>query len=390
MVRKSVKTVGNGLNVIELKPKDADEKHTGLEPKFITQPEERGVALAKGFTWYHTFYGRKEAKTLLIQYLTMHDRIAEAKLVSKVDENQLRVTLCWLARMNLRGLQLTDHEQIELEKDISRLTGLVNDAEKAIPRNPESSDSMRRNVQEIMRERASEAAGELEGMLDDYITQGSKAQHSFKPIDILVKKNILPQHVSMVADVWKKKQAEFEEIIKGKDAQLVQGYEFLNKNQIKNLIKFADQVLTDLNSYVSIKKTAKAPRARKAVPIEKIVSRLKYLKEFKDPTIKLSLTSISPVKLHGASEAWCFDVKKRKAYHFVADDHSKTFTVKGNTLLGFDTSKSEVKTLRKPTEQIKELMGSKPAARKYFSDIRAVATAPNGRFNENMIILRSF
>jgi len=35
-------------------------------------------------------------------------------------------------------------------------------------------------------------------------------------------------------------------------------------------------------------------------------------------------------------------------------------------------------------------MGSKPAARKFFNDIKAVATQPNGRFNENMIILKAF
>jgi hypothetical protein len=59
-------------------------------------------------------------------------------------------------------------------------------------------------------------------------------------------------------------------------------------------------------------------------------------------------------------------------------------------LLGFDAANSEVKTLRKPSEQLKEIMGSKPAARKYFKDIKAVATTPNGRFNESMIILKAF
>jgi len=46
--------------------------------------------------------------------------------------------------------------------------------------------------------------------------------------------------------------------------------------------------------------------------------------------------------------------------------------------------------LRKPGEQIKEIMGSKPVARKYFKEIKAVSTVPNGRFNENMIILKAF
>jgi hypothetical protein len=77
-------------------------------------------------------------------------------------------------------------------------------------------------------------------------------------------------------------------------------------------------------------------------------------------------------------------------HHYIADEYSKTLTVKGNTLIGFDPKQSEVKTLRKPAEQIKALTGSKPAARKYFKDIKAVATTPNGRFNDSMIILKAF
>jgi hypothetical protein len=120
------------------------------------------------------------------------------------------------------------------------------------------------------------------------------------------------------------------------------------------------------------------------------VAKLKYLKTFKDTASKLDLMSISPIKLHGSSEAWVYDTAKRKLHHYIADDYSKTFTVKGSTLLGFDTAQSEVKTLRKPSEQIKEVMGSKPAARKYFKDIKAVSTTPNGRFNDAMIILKAW
>jgi hydroxymethylbilane synthase len=123
---------------------------------------------------------------------------------------------------------------------------------------------------------------------------------------------------------------------------------------------------------------------------EKIVAKLKYLKLFKDVAAKLDLVSVHPTKLHGASEAWVYDTGKRKLHHYIADDYSKVFSVKGNTLLGFDANTSEMKTLRKPGEQIKEVMGSKPAARKYFKDIKAVGAVPNGRFNESMIILKAF
>jgi hypothetical protein len=249
----------------------------------------------------------------------------------------------------------------------------------------------RPNVQEIMKEKAREAAGEIEGMFDDYLLAGAKSTFSFKPVDELAKKNVLPQHIYIFTDAWNRKRNEIEEAMQGKDSQLVQAYGHYTKTQLKNILKFIDQCLSDFNSYVSIKKAAKAkPRTRKAVPVEKIVAKLKFMKVFKDAATKLDLISLHPIKLHGASEAWVYDTAKRKLHHYLADEYSKTFTVKGNTLLGFDNNQSEVKTLRKPAEQLKEIMGSKPAARKYFKDIKAVATSPNGRFNDAMVILKAF
>lgn len=372
-----------------LNPRDADVQHYGDEPLFVLQPDEdkRRVALMRSFTWYHRFYGKKDAKELLSQYLDLNNRPADAKILRKVHENEFLLTLCWLARMQLRGLELTEHEELTLNNEISRLLKIVHKPEEV---KVEPEVSTRPNIQDILKEKARDAAGELEGLFDEFITSGAPAKHSLRPMDEVAKKNVMPQHISLLTEVWKKKQNEFEELLKGVDKQLVEGYTYLNKTQIKNVLKFIEQVLNDLNSYISVKKAAKAPRARKAVPVEKQVAKLKYLKTFKDTATKLDLTSISPVKLHGASEAWVYDTAKRKLHHYIADDYSKAFTVKGNTLLGFDTTKSEIKTLRKPAEQLKEIMGSKPAARKYFNDIKAVATTPNGRFNEGMIILKAF
>jgi hypothetical protein len=294
--------------------------------------------------------------------------------------------------MKVRGLELTEHEELTLENEVQRLLISVNKPEvKESQTSTAGTEAPTRpNIQEILKEKAREAGGELEGLFDEFITSGAGSKHSLKPMDEVAKKNVMPQHISLLTEVWKKKLNEFEEVLKGTDVQLVQGYQHLTKTQIKNIVKFIEQVINDLNSYISVKKAAKAPRQRKAVPVEKIVAKLKYLRTFKDTAAKLDLVSISPVKLHGASEAWVYDSAKRKLHHYIADDYSKAFTVKGNTLLGFDTAQSEVKTLRKPAEQIKEVMGSKPAARKYFKDIKAVATTPNGRFNEGMIILKAF
>ena len=369
-----------------LNPRDVDVQYYGDEPLFVLQPDEdkRRVAMMRSFTWYNRFYGKKDAKELLSQYLELNNRPVDAKTMRKVHENEFLMTLCWLARMRLRGFELNEHEDMTLENEISRLLKVVNKPEEV---KKEVDISNRPNIQDILREKAKDAAGELEAVFDEFIIEGKTKT---KTMELVSKFNVMPQHISLIADIWKKKQTEFSDLQEGTDKQLIEGYSHLTKIQVRNIVKFIEQVLSDLNSYISVKKASKAPRQRKAVPVEKIVSKLKYLKTFKDVATKIDLISISPVKLHGASEAWVYDTAKRKVHHYIADEYSKAFTVKGNTLLGFDSTKSEVKTLRKPAEQLKELMGSKPAARKFFNDIKAVATTPNGRFNESMIILKAF
>jgi len=293
------------------------------------------------------------------------------------------MTLCWLARMNMRGLELNEHENLTLENEITRLSKLVHKPEVV----EKEKDTNKPTIQDYLREKARDAAGELEGAFDEFFTTGKT---STKTVDIVAKLNVTPQHIPLIVDVWKKKQIEFETLNETDDKELKEAYGNLGKIQLRNILKYIEQVLGDLNSYISIKKASKAPRKKKAIPVEKIVSKLKYLKEFKDVTNKLDLTSVHPTKLHGASEAWVYDTAKRKLHHYIADDYSKTFTVKGNTILGFDTATSEIKTLRKPGEQLKEVMGSKPAARKFFKDIKATPTVPTGRFNENLIILKAF
>lgn len=395
-VSRMVKTKNVDTSVVKaLNPRDPDTKYMGDEPLFTVQPENRKLALMAGLNWYSKFYGRKDAKDLLVQYLELTGKSDKAKQVSKAEDSKFMTSIVWLARMSLRGLVLTKQEIETIDNEVTKLITSVTTPDTKVSvtgkgKKAPVKETARPNIQEIMKERAREAAGEIEGMLDSYVLAGVKANFNYKPVDELSKKNVMPQHISILTDAWKKKRNEIEEVIRGKDKQLVEAYSHYTKTQLKNLLKFIDQFLSDFNSYVSLKKTAKAPRARKAVPVEKQVAKLKYLKTFKDVNLKLDLVSLHPVKLHGASEAWVFDTAKRKLHHYIADEYSKTFTVKGNTLLGFDKATSEVKTLRKPAEQLKEIMGSKPAARKYFKDIKAVSVTPNGRFNDGMIILKAF
>ena len=198
--------------------------------------------------------------------------------------------------------------------------------------------------------------------------------------------NIAPQMTGEIATVWRAHLAELETTLKGKDAQLVEGYGHLGRNELKNMVKFCEAVINDCNAYVQIKKVERKPRKKKAVPPEKQAAKFKFMREFAE----LKLTSEPAYRLVNCAEAWLYHTKKRKLIHVVADSHLGTFTVKNNAIIGFDTAQTLQKTLRKPAEQLKSLLsGGKPAARKVFKDIKATETKFNGRGTEELVILRA-
>jgi hypothetical protein len=190
--------------------------------------------------------------------------------------------------------------------------------------------------------------------------------------------------ISTVSRVWLLRLEEFNEVLAGKDPQLVEGYSHLTKIQLRNCVKFCETVINDCNSYVQIKKVERKPRAKKAVSPEKLTRSFKFLREFAD----LKLKSEPVTKLVGATEAWLYDTAKRKLIHVVADSHVGTFSVKGSAVIACDAQQTVQKTLRKPAEQLKAVIGvGKPAARKAFAAINATETKWNGRGNDNLIIL---
>ena len=370
-------------DIKELRPKDFDAKHIGPEPSFNADVVCTDWDLVKAFNWYNHFYDNKEAKEFIAQYLDVAGKQQVAKSVRRVNDRHVKSTYGWLARCIVRGGVVSNDTLTKLQDEVNRLVSLT-----TVDTNDEDSPvSNRPNVQEIMRERTQQVGGELEGLWDDYLKSGA-GKEGIKAMDLLSQRNILPQHVPMLVSAWEGKLYEYEEVLAGKDEQLNEAYDRFGKVQLKNIINSIQTVIADLNAYIGMKKAGKKQRAKKPVPVEKIVKRLKYLKSFK--LEKLELESISPTKLHNCSEAWVYDTKKRKLHHYVADEYTKSISVKGNSVMGFCTKESEIKTLRKPEQQIKEVMGSKPAARKFFDNIKAVGAKPNGRFNANMIILRAF
>jgi hypothetical protein len=367
-----------------LNPRSADTNAMGMEPTWKTQPTDNRIsAFSHAFSWYNYFYGKKDARDMIVNYLETHGRKEDVRTLKRIPDSSIRLTTGWLCRMTMVGLELTEHEQIKLD---NLLKEILESKQNEVEEEAVVEDAVPRiTIQDRLREKVSECAGELDGMFDEFIASGAKMSADWKPIATIRGMNVAPQMISVIADIWKRRQSEFEEVAKGKDAQLVEAYSYLNKIQMRNVLKFCETVINDCGAYVQIKKVERKPRKTKPVDPAKLTAKFKYLKEFAE----LKLKSVPVTGLVGATEAWLYDTKKRKLIHVTADSHIGSLTVKSSSIIGFDAATSVQKTLRKPAEQIKALLSvGAPQARKVFKDIKATDTKFNGRGNENLILLK--
>ena len=369
-----------------LNPRSADTNAMGMEPTWRTQPiEGRISALSHAFSWYNYFYGKKDAREMIVNYLEAHGRKADVRTLKQIPDSSIRLTTGWLCRMSQVGLELNEHEQIKLDNLLREILESKQDEEVAEV--PVDDSVPRITIQDRLREKVSECAGELDGLFDDFIASGAKLNADYKPVVLMRSLNIAPQMVNDIRQIWTRKQAEFDLAVAGKDADLVQGYSFLSKVQLRNCVKFCELVISDCGAYVQIKKVERKPRKVRAVPPEKRAAKFKCIVDFAE----LKLKGLPAASLVDKAEAWLYDTKKRKLIHVVADSHAQAFTVKSNSIIGFSTVESQQKTVRKPADILKALgAAGKPAARKIYKDLTTTETPFNGRGTENLIILKSW
>jgi hypothetical protein len=370
-----------------LNPRDPDTKYLGVEPQWNPQPadDKRSSIITKAFVWYNYFYNKKDAKAMVIAWLEAQDRKSDVNKLRSVPENTIPLTLGWLCRMQSVGLELNEKETTQFNFMLDHVLASKQKVESKLD---VVDDAVARpNIQDRLREKMIECAGEIEGLFDEFCLADTKLSADFKPVTILRGKNVSPQWVHEIIEPWKQRREEFEDVLSGKDGQLVEGYKNFTKAQIKNIIKFCDLVIDDCNSYVQIKKVERKPRTVKPISPEKAAAKFRYLKQFEE----LKLVSEPAARLVNRSEAWLYDTKKRKLIHVTADSHVGTFTVKNNALIGFSATETQQKTLRKPEEQIKSLLAAgKPGARKFFKDIKSTPVPFNGRGSDNLIILKTW
>lgn len=332
--------------------------------------------------WYNAEKKRADSYKYYAYYIK-HNMPEAVKSFAEVDEKDVHITYGWIARMILQGANLSQAHLAGFNQEVGRLIALGN-GRLAQKKNPvvtiAPTAAKRPSIQDAIKEKASEVIGEVEALFDDFCTKDTDVN-----LYNYLKGNQIPGPYVPDIKAWaEKKLAHFEEVADSKDSQIVEGYSNFNKRKLKAIVKLFEAMVADCDKYGQFKKANRKPRAVKEKPA---ITQIKSLK-FKQKDDELGLVSAKALDLVGAEQVWLFNTKTRKLSVYTSES-TKGMTVKGTALQNWSPEKSKQKTLRKPPEQIKEMMSlGKVKLRTFMDTIKSKDQAVNGRINIDTIILR--
>ena len=324
----------------------------------------------------------------------------EIKLFKKTKDWRCNSTIGGIASCLLRGMPPVRKDYNEgrdsaewLKKAIKEVieTGKSDIDEEA---EAEAKASIKKDVyvpsiQERLREASYTMTDEIEGAIDSYITDPDTFNpKEFKIASLLRGKGAKAAHARIIKAFYERPLSEYDELLgKDPDEQLLEGYSCYTKKNQKKMQEFLNSIVLACDQIVGEAKINKAPRKKKVKPAEDLVKRLKFQKS----DDSLGIVSVPPASIIGAQAMFVYNTKTRKIGYYIAMN-SQGFEVKGTTVLNF-TDKSVQKTLRKPAEQLKsfkDLNTQKRMQTWFEKDIKTTEINLNGRFNEEVVILKVF
>jgi len=240
------------------------------------------------------------------------------------------------------------------------------------------------SIQDRLREKSREVAGEVEGWLDDFLLNKKIEIKAVQDFSNLFKANSLKSaHMGHIRATFDKRAKEINEALDGTDKLLVEAYSNFTKPELRKLSTFYKNLFAACDMIKEVAKIERAPRKKKPVSTEKLVAKLKFKKE----DSSLGIVSLSASSIIGAKEVWTYNTKTRKLTHYKATSE-QGINVKGASLIDFSTESAE-KTLRKPAETLAEFKkASKVKLRTFLKDLTTLDTVPTGKINEHHILLR--
>jgi len=351
----------------------------GKEPEWSKKEEVDPAEILRAINWYNSNSQRRNYKKWTLTW--MEDKKSswskqDAAFVRKCPVKSFR-TFGHYCRMLSRGFPQVDQLLNVVNENITNLIeqGKNTNTERATP-------SV--SPKERMEQKFAEIAADMMNLCDDALISIREKNDEHKKMNVyrwLEGRNATGWEADMLTTMFAPALEELDRVVNGDDQQLVDAYSFLGKQQQKYLHRFMNNLIEDCMKYHADRKPK---RKKRRVNPEKVVSKIKYLKESGEFGIK----SIDPKKILTAKQLLVFSCRYNTLSVYYAE-RGKTLSIKGTTLQDFDTEKSETRTIKNAKKEMGKVRDLKTFESLWSRQTSVVKTA-NGRLNENCVILKAF
>jgi hypothetical protein len=344
------------------------------------RPDNYNVDIGTAMVWYTEQTDDKKRRKYAIEHFAKLNRKNEVLALNKASDYDIR-QIGIMCRLLSNGNTLSNEHMALLESRVALLVAKHQEI-KQVKKVVDIATAPVTSIQERMDEKARELAGEIEGAIDDFVITGKT---TFSTKNFLLAQSVSAPIAKRIGDSFVKLYNELADAINGEDAQLTEGYSNFSKKELKAFHKFVGEIVDDCQQMIQTAKADRAPRKRKPQSPTKLVSKMKFMREFAD----LELKSIKPETIIGSSEVWYYNTKYRRVGVYKGEN-GNPLSVKGTTIIGFDIKESQQMTLRKPEEFFKGLSLGKRALNGALKKLTTKPSTPNGRINEECILLGAF
>lgn len=346
-----------------------NNKYLGKEPP---EQDETDSCIVRAQFWYHNQRSSKDARDYARSYFLDQNDQESARLISKVSDDMLPLSYCWLVDLEQSYGWSFD---FLIKKRIHEK--LYDSLKYAIDKKESSDEPEKPTVADRTNEKIRDVISDIEDKID-------QVDLNFSMYDYLVSNEIPQRYISRIREYYEPLLAEFSELQKTKDKDLLEAYSYLSKKDIKDRYIWLTGIIADLDKWSDNQKKQRAPRRKKVIPATKKVAKLTY----KESDSEYKVQSANPAKIIGAKELWLFNTNSKVLSRIVAIEPG--LDLRGQTLFNFDPEKSVEKRVGRKTEQMLNSVqtATKPQLRKILDTVNGKALEPTGRINKHTVLLR--
>ena len=373
---------------------DVDAQHIGYEPEWNSSDpiQESGVQskMAHAFNYYAYTGTPKLAKQYLIDYAEQILTLEKSELskLKAISDREVLTTKCWVARMITMGAGLETKYIEHVNRYIKEL--LILGASKKETREQKAKVKQAApSIYDRVKEQSGEIAANFEILKDYYFEKNTAFVMGLQQrncLDILREENANQAHVRIIKRDTEEELLEINSVLKKTDEDLVEGYSCFSKKQLVGFANFLQDIIDACDMIIGESKQKRQPRKKKPVSAEKKAAKMK----FAENDVNVNVVSELPVNIVDSTVTFVYNKKTRKLGVYIADDTSG-LDVKGQKILNYNSKSSLAKTLRKPKEQLKNVLTSRAKALKFFeNEVKTTAIKLNGAMNQHWIIVKTY